>query len=242
MAISIHALREEGDNSTHFLVRCSHLFLSTPSARRATACYLLPRPQCPISIHALREEGDSSSRAMRPPPSKFLSTPSARRATAYQRPRRLNTLFLSTPSARRATAAVDVVGHIDVISIHALREEGDIADQNEALEVVDFYLRPPRGGRRQHSCRSRDAPRISIHALREEGDLAPAALLLHDGISIHALREEGDCSQANSMDCAAVFLSTPSARRATGHLGGFLCCRRISIHALREEGDRYTTI
>ena len=34
-------------------------------------------------------------------------------------------LFLSTPSARRATAAVDVVGHIDVISIHALCEEGD---------------------------------------------------------------------------------------------------------------------
>ena len=34
-------------------------------------------------------------------------------------------IFLSTPSARRATHQVDHVRHIGVISIHALREEGD---------------------------------------------------------------------------------------------------------------------
>ena len=37
-----------------------HLFLSTPSARRATAALLLDRPCTHISIHALREEGDNS--------------------------------------------------------------------------------------------------------------------------------------------------------------------------------------
>ena len=56
--ISIHALREEGDLPTRPISTPSKLFLSTPSARRATA-FLLPVPAgCPISIHALREEGD----------------------------------------------------------------------------------------------------------------------------------------------------------------------------------------
>ena len=57
-------------------------------------------------------------------------------------------LFLSTPSARRATSkAIDDYTMQLIISIHALREEGD--------------PRRPRMHRWQ---------RISIHALREEGD------------------------------------------------------------------------
>ena len=36
---------------------------------------------------------------------------------------------------------------------------------------------------------------------------------------------------------AAIFLSTPSARRATDHPGLFSRGVDISIHALREEGD-----
>ncbi len=79
-AISIHALREEGDqrrmlpvrSEDHFyprpprggrpsaLSRCAAPaeFLSTPSARRATAPSLRLRSGPGISIHALREEGD----------------------------------------------------------------------------------------------------------------------------------------------------------------------------------------
>ena len=57
------------------------------------------------------------------------------------------------------------------ISIHALREEGDI-----------------------HWICDGGSPGISIHALREEGDgtqiIPPHATVQ---ISIHALREEGDC-------------------------------------------------
>ena len=36
LTISIHALREEGDNRTTFFSAVKPLFLSTPSARRAT--------------------------------------------------------------------------------------------------------------------------------------------------------------------------------------------------------------
>ena len=79
-------------------------------------------------------------------------------------------------------------------------------------------------------------------------------------ISIHALREEGDGQSLQKDLTMDVFLSTPSARRATYHIsptlpsgtnfyprpprGGRLpaalaasCKISISIHALREEGD-----
>ena len=60
---------------------------------------------------------------------------------------------------------------------------------------MDFYPRPPRGGRRAGISKPPMLQTISIHALREEGDA--------DGCSA---------------ECAVlVFLSTPSARRATGH-------------------------
>ena len=39
------------------------------------------------------------------------------------------------------------------------------------------------------------------------------------------------------MAASEIFLSTPSARRATGHCPHRLRSSPISIHALREEGD-----
>ena len=41
------------------------------------------------------------------------------------------------------------VGRAGVISIHALREEGDLRSQAFFCRFVDFYPRPPRGGRQQ---------------------------------------------------------------------------------------------
>ena len=56
----------------------------------------------------------------------FLSTPSARRATGPCKDALDKLEFLSTPSARRATLQIDQA-HPDLrISIHALREEGDV--------------------------------------------------------------------------------------------------------------------
>ena len=101
------------------------------------------------------------------------------------------------------------------ISIHALREEGDLTCLHRSGAAHNFYPRPPRGGRRPCAHCSPLGGRISIHALREEGD-------------------EGRGGQFCSLD---IFLSTPSARRATWHHRHVYGPQRISIHALREEGD-----
>ena len=58
-------------------------------------------------------------------------------------------------------------------------------------------------------------PEISIHALREEGDYVDSLSVDAKRISIHALREEGDVRILNNFNNVELFLSTPSARRAT---------------------------
>ena len=251
-----------GRRNTSYQRAMDDIFLSTPSARRATGsgfgrCFqngdFYPRPPRGgrhnlgssgyttdlISIHALREEGDrwlhrAGNRLM-----KFLSTPSARRATyACPKPVKLSRYF---------------------------------------------YPRPPRGGRPRGVSPPHPRRRISIHALREEGDHQGHRQAHHYGISIHALREEGDSQDDGIQVAVDQFLSTPSARRATprpwpwtrklanfyprpprgGRLRSPRALRRdfhfyprpprggrhrrredrlrsrvISIHALREEGDR----
>ena len=82
--------------------------------------------------------------------------------------------------------------NVEEISIHALREEGDLSRTSRIRRTEYFYPRPPRGGRR---------------------------------------RGTGERAGRN------IFLSTPSARRATDHSGLFSRGVDISIHALREEGD-----
>ena len=68
MSISIHALREEGDVGMAILPPKLTLFLSTPSARRATVSSEHCKYPGPISIHALREEGDQRLQQNRPQP------------------------------------------------------------------------------------------------------------------------------------------------------------------------------
>ena len=167
--ISIHALREEGDSPATTPTSRFIRFLSTPSARRATLYIPYYNAAGEISIHALREEGDGSSPINFHAYRGFLSTPSARRATFravdvrafcnfYPRPPRggrrkfypsisHDVLFLSTPSARRATPALPLAPAPRLISIHALREEGDISFDTAVGDLSYFYPRPPRGGR-----------------------------------------------------------------------------------------------
>ena len=168
--ISIHALREEGDPTATsapawqpyfyprpprggrrtFLIlpRGMSLFLSTPSARRATGLDRGKSVLLDISIHALREEGD-------PLPGTLPLC---------------DAQFLSTPSARRATEAVISFRRGVRISIHALREEGDIQGSFVHCSIENFYPRPPRGGRLRAKSTRPQRSSISIHALREEGD------------------------------------------------------------------------
>ena len=102
------------------------------------------------------------------------------------------------------------------ISIHALREEGDIPDTEKTVPQGNFYPRPPRGGRLASNIEVEILRRISIHALREEGDIGVPGASMFKPISIHALREEGDLSIVMAAEMKrTIFLSTPSARRAT---------------------------
>ena len=146
-----------------------------------------------ISIHALREEGDFTgnevvrdSRYFYPRPPRG-GRPSPGTVCLYA------VIFLSTPSARRATYELKLLGIDTVISIHALREEGDRPSGGCIHRGTYFYPRPPRGGRPLDWGAYRKTQKISIHALREEGDVTA------DG----------------GFDAREIFLSTPSARRAT---------------------------
>ena len=202
----------------HYLTNMSMAyfqFLSTPSARRATS---KSRP----SIK----------------PETFLSTPSARRATRYpggdgsrlgdfypRPPRggrpRLRTRaslswyfyprpprggrhfrryrygdpigFLSTPSARRATIAPFT---IPVLQIY-------------------FYPRPPRGGRPDSPVICGIINYISIHALREEGDHFVHHLHHHPADFYPRPPRGGRPHMTSYVNAFHIFLSTPSARRAT---------------------------
>ena len=161
--ISIHALRVEGDKL--FLRRHSrgaHFYPRPPgggrphhiSYRVSNAFNFYPRPPgggrlrfvcnvdffSTISIHALRVEGD---------------TPSLVSIKIFKG-------FLSTPSGWRATKTCHICIRIDQISIHALRVEGDLLRRRLRLKIVDFYPRPPGGGRhRDQGSNPRDSEFLS---------------------------------------------------------------------------------
>ena len=126
-----------------------------------------------------------------------------------------STQFLSTPSARRATAKNSTASSSDVISIHALREEGDKFAHEPLSQRLKFLSTP---SARRATREPDELPGgffISIHALREEGDDLIHVETESEDISIHALREEGDGSWRARALQRSKFLSTPSARRAT---------------------------
>ena len=103
----------------------STAFLSTPSARRATARQFLINLFGEISIHALREEGDRQH--INNVLLAIISIHALREEGDATVPHKetKTTEFLSTPSARRATSRPSPVRLSRMISIHALREEGD---------------------------------------------------------------------------------------------------------------------
>ena len=103
----------------------AQIFLSTPSARRATpggdTHSHLPLE---ISIHALREEGDNLHLCIS---LRFIISIHALREEGDHFGPRVRGLL--------------------PISIHALREEGDAANTPLFTVARNFYPRPPRGGR-----------------------------------------------------------------------------------------------
>ena len=81
------------------------------------------------------------------------------------------TRFQSTPSARRATCEARVAVNAAVISIHALREEGDLPDDCRGEVAVGFQSTPSARRATDQLFTLGGVFNISIHALREEGDL-----------------------------------------------------------------------
>ena len=102
-----------------------------------------------------------------------------------------------------------------VISIHALREEGDCVVVIIQWKNANFYPRPPRGGRRRQMCYNNDVENFYPRPPRGGRPPEPQDSGRASTISIHALREEGDSSCGARGGAVWVFLSTPSARRAT---------------------------
>ena len=221
--ISIHALREEGDLSVLDTSVTATVFLSTPSARRAT-----PRV---VVLSAF-----AANFYPRPPRG-------GRRRLCGHRDGGAG--FLSTPSARRATAklAGEVIDH--AISIHALREEGDSrpASRNPCparflstpsarratakvlggVSTLIFLSTPSARRATQQRQTNRNKWKISIHALREEGDSAPRAVCSARRNFYPRPPRGGRPKKSTNTKAKRQFLSTPSARRATTLLFLFVC-------------------
>ena len=169
----------------------------------------------------------------------FQSTPSARRATVPLS-FRVNVEGISI-HALREEGDVDILAHFPeyhFISIHALREEGDKSFCTSALGSPYFNPRPPRGGRQAVSLMKKALAEFQSTPSARRATVVDGDRPRDVPISIHALREEGDNGLSPAPASVLIFQSTPSARRAT--CSAVQSARRmpISIHALREEGDR----
>ena len=125
-----------------------------------------------------------------------------------------------------------------VISIHALREEGDL-ELVDAVESSSEFLSTPSARRATVSALANTTQLLNFYPRPPRGGRPCKKItgLTHVGISIHALREEGDNTPPQAGVLGEVFLSTPSARRATCCPARIALGVQISIHALREEGD-----
>ena len=207
-----------GGRRCHLLhVPLVSLFLSTPSARRATHSALdiqagdldfYPRPP--------RGGRRVSSRRSESRPL-FLSTPSARRATFDVNIRMLEHItFLSTPSARRAT----------------------VRGGNAGALYRNFYPRPPRGGRPQPIPRHRSNRRFlsTPSARRATVRGVDGTLIDKPFLSTPSARRATLRLHMEPTDPDNFYPRPPRGGRLPVHLRGSNH-KRISIHALREEGD-----
>ena len=80
-----------------------------------------------------------------------------------------------------------------IISIHALRVEGDPIEAQEKSAAGEISIHALRvEGDRKAVEKRRERRIISIHALRVEGDTVNPFFVQRQRISIHALRVEGD--------------------------------------------------
>ena len=152
-----------------------------------------------ISIHALCEEGDRTTSATTSCVAYFYPRPlrGGRRAPAVACALRPANFYPRPLRGGRPLAHLGRNAHVVFLSTPSARRATTILFLF-CQEVFDFYPRPLRGGR-------------------------PASRYVqarHLVISIHALCEEGDSEASLHTFTPPLFLSTPSARRATASNGG----------------------
>ena len=154
----------------------------------------------------------------------FLSTPSVGRATTAKTTPKTKTKFLSTPSVGRATTPPTDRIQYRIISIHALRGEGDDIAQTVGDDISEFLSTPSAGRATLPFGLSFECRKISIHALSGEGD---------DGVPrkgawtlyFYPRPPWGGRLVTRVRDLAGTkFLSTPSVGRAT-KCSGLGCSR-----------------
>ena len=148
--ISIHALREEGDERQRTSNEGQIYFYPRPprGGRRATMNMMYS--DYGISIHALREEGDLPPPVRSPLPANFYPRPPRGGRRWNCRSRHCGRYFYPRPPRGGRLVQKFHEFFTAHISIHALREEGDCHDAFCLVKPAD----------------------ISIHALREEGDIS----------------------------------------------------------------------
>ena len=215
-SISIHALREEGDFQVYAIKdELADFYPRPPRGGRLKVSLFDVQPN--IDFYPRPPRGGrrrTSAAASKTTP--FLSTPSARRATKslftdiknkddfYPRPPRggrplqlrgqaegFSDFYPRPPRGGRRAGAVSQAQAAG-ISIHALREEGDLRRWPPCGWSRYFYPRPPRGGR----------PR-GVRPASKGSDFYPRP------------PRGGRLGGAPCPSSTASFLSTPSARRAT---------------------------
>ena len=170
IAISIHALRGEGDSifADRFLGAAFYFNPRPPWGGRLDGQAVQFAP-ADISIHALRGEGDFWRQL---PPHKLGISIHALRGEGD---------FKESPDPA-----------VSVISIHALRGEGDANIIKAGIMQSVFQSTPSVGRATIVAVPVTFKLIISIHALRGEGDYKIYSGNANEAISIHALRGEGD--------------------------------------------------
>ena len=146
--------------------------------------------------------------------------------------------FYPRPPRGGRPAGIEMGAFIHNISIHALREEGDMPVTTScwkrayfyprpprggrlSAKICDFailqyfYPRPPRGGRQGSNTVTINVTAISIHALREEGDSSGSSGPTSSSDFYPRPPRGGRLFRRTAMRSIWLFLSTPSARRAT---------------------------
>ena len=124
-----------------------------------------------------------------------------------------------------------------LVSIHALREEGDpVDDAGELQDDISIHALREEGDGKDYTAKAMTGQFLSTPSARRATDAGGHGGLM-GGISIHALRAEGDFLRIHSHTVMIYFYPRPPRGGRPPHTARNLMGYRISIHALREEGD-----